>query len=113
MSETAVLSHYVLPARSGYEKWDSALTQRRYPEYYFHMRPPVAEPEGEPVEESDIYVGLAERLGLIPDYPARLRELARDRPNYRAALREYLSANPKATPWLPYILGKTPGEELG
>jgi len=113
MSETAVLSHYVLPARSGFEKWDSAMTQRRYPEYYFHMRPPVAEPEGEPVEESDIYVGLAERLGLIPDFPAKLRELARDRQSYRTELREYLSANPKAAPWLPYILGKTLGEELG
>jgi anaerobic selenocysteine-containing dehydrogenase len=113
MSETAVLSHYVLPARSGYEKWDTAFGQRQFPEYYFHIRPPVAEPEGEPVEESDIYVGLAERLGLIPGYPAKLRELARDRTGYGAALREYLRANPKATPWAPYILAQTLGKELG
>ncbi len=113
MSETAVLSHYVLPAKSGYEKWDSTFFQRFYPEYYFHMRPPVAHAEGEAVEESEIYVGLAERLGLIPEYPAKLRELARDRTSYGAALREYINNNPKAAPWLSYILAKTLGEELG
>ncbi len=113
MTETAVISHYVLPARSGYEKWDTTLFQRHYPEYYFHMRPPVAQAEGEAVEEAEIYIGLAERLGLIPDYPARLRELAGDRAKYGAALREYLGANPKAAPWMPHILGKTLGEELG
>ena len=113
MTETAVLSHYILPAKSGYEKWDSTFFQRHYPEYYFHMRPPVAQAEGEAVEESEIYVGLAERLGLIPDYPPRLRELARDRASYGAALNEYLRANPKAAPWISYILAKTLGEELG
>jgi len=30
MSETAVLSHYVLPARSGYEKWDGTFFQWNY-----------------------------------------------------------------------------------
>ena len=113
MTETAVLSHYILPAKSGYEKWDGTFFQRHYPEYYFHMRPPVAQAEGEAVEESEIYVGLAERLGLIPDYPPKLRELARDRASYGAALREYLRANPKAAPWVSYILAKTLGEELG
>jgi anaerobic selenocysteine-containing dehydrogenase len=39
--------------------------------------------------------------------------LARDRASYGAALREYLKANPKAAPWLSYILAKTLGEELG
>jgi anaerobic selenocysteine-containing dehydrogenase len=113
MTETAVLSHYVLPAKSGYEKWDGTFFQRFYPDYYFHMRPPVAQAEGEAVEESEIYVGLVERLGLIPEYPTKLRELARDRPSYGAALREYVNANPKATPWLSHILAKTLGEELG
>jgi len=113
MTETAVLSHYVLPAKSGYEKWDSTFFQRYYPEYYFHMRPPVAQAEGEAVEESDIYVGLAERLGLIPDYPAKLKELAWDRTSYGLALGEYVKANPKAAPWLSHILAKTLGEELG
>jgi anaerobic selenocysteine-containing dehydrogenase len=113
MTETAHLSHYILPAKSGYEKWDGTFFQRHYPEYYFHMRPPVAQAEGEAVEESEIYVGLAERLGLIPDYPPKLRALARDRASFGAALREYIGANPKAAPWMSYILAKTLGEELG
>src|SRR5512139_2516950 len=113
MSETAVLSHYVLPARSGYEKWDGTFFQWNYPDYYFDMRRPVVQPDGEQVEEADIYIELAERLGMIPDYPSKLRELAKDRPRFAVALMEYMSANPKAEPWLPYILAKTLGEELG
>jgi anaerobic selenocysteine-containing dehydrogenase len=113
MTETAVLSHYVLPARTGYEKWDGTFFQWMYPEYYFDMRPPVAEPEGEPVEEAQIYVELAERLGMIPDYPPELREKAKDRVSYGAALMKLVQANPKAAPWLPFILAKTLGEELG
>ncbi len=113
MTEAAALSHYVLPAKSPYEKWDGTFFQWKYPEYYFDMRHPVAQADGEQVEEAEIYVGLAERLGLIPEYPPRLRDLAKDRPRYGAALMEYLQANPKAGPWLPYILAKTLGEELG
>ncbi len=113
MSETAVLSHYVLPARSGYEKWDGTFFQWNYPDYYFDMRRPVMQPDGEQVEEADIYIELAERFGMIPDYPSKLRELAKDRPRFAVALMEYMSAHPKAEPWLPYILAKTLGEELG
>jgi anaerobic selenocysteine-containing dehydrogenase len=113
MSETAVLSHYVLPARSGYEKWDSTFFQWNYPDYYFDMRRPVMQADGEQVEEAHIYIELAERLGMIPDVPSNLRELAKDRPRFVVALMEYIGAHPKAEPWLPYILAKTLGEELG
>jgi anaerobic selenocysteine-containing dehydrogenase len=84
-----------------------------YPEYYFDMRRPVADPDGEQVEEGQIYVELAERLGMIPDFPPTLRELAKNRASYGAALMQYAQANPKAASWLPFILAKTLGEELG
>ena len=113
MSETAVLSHYVLPAKSGYEKWDGTFFQWNYPDYYFDMRRPVVQADGEQVEEAHIYIELAERLGMIPDVPSNLRELAKDRPRFVVALMEYIGAHPKAEPWLPYILAKTLGEELG
>ena len=113
MTETAVLSHYILPARTGYEKWDGTFFQWMYPEYYFDMRPPVVEPEGEQVEEGQVYVELAERLGMIPEYPQKLRDLAKDRAAYGAALMQYIQVNPKAASWLPFILAKTLGEELG
>ena len=113
MSETASLSHYVLPAKSGYEKWDGTFFQWGYPDYYFDMRRPVVQADGEQVEEAHIYVELADRLGMIPDYPAKLRELAGDRPRFGLALLEYVGTHPKAEPWLPFILAKTLGEELG
>jgi anaerobic selenocysteine-containing dehydrogenase len=113
MSETAVLSHYVLPAKSAYEKWDGTFFQWHYPDYYFDMRRPVIEADGEQVEEATIFTRLAEKLGMIPDYPLNLRELAGDRPRFGVALMEYIRSNPKAEPWLPYILAKTVGEELG
>jgi anaerobic selenocysteine-containing dehydrogenase len=113
MTETAVLSHYVLPAKSGFEKWDGTFFQWNFPEYYFHMRPPVAASDGEQVEEAEIYLGLAERLGMIPGLPEKLRQSAKDRAVYGAALMEYLQTNPNAASWLPFILAKTLGEELG
>jgi anaerobic selenocysteine-containing dehydrogenase len=113
MSETAVRSHYVLPAKSGYEKWDGTFFQWEYPDYYFDMRRPVVQADGEQVEEAYIYIELAERLGMIPDVPSNLRELAKDRPRFIVALMEYIGTHPKAEPWLPYILAKTLGEELG
>ena len=112
MTETARLAHYVLPAKSGYEKWDGTFFQWNFPEYYFDMRRPVVEAEGEPKEEAEIYIGLAERLGMIPAYPQKLRDLAGDRKKYGAALMEYVASNPKAASWLPFILAKTLGEEL-
>jgi anaerobic selenocysteine-containing dehydrogenase len=113
MTETTVLSHYVLPAKSGYEKWDGTFFQWSFPEYYFHMRPPVAECDGEQVEEAEIYLGLAERLGMIPELTEKLRASAKDRAVYGPALMEYLQANPKAGSWLPFVLAKTLGQELG
>ncbi len=113
MTETAALSHYVLPAKSGFEKWDGTFFQWNFPEYYFHMRPPVAKCDGEQVEEAEIYLGLAERLGMLPELPEKLREWAKDRAVYGAALMEYLQAHPDAASWLPFILAKTLGEELG
>ncbi|OGP69788.1 MAG: hypothetical protein A2169_03260 [Deltaproteobacteria bacterium RBG_13_47_9] len=76
------------------------------------MRQPVVEADGEQVEEAAIFMGLADRLGMIPDYPVKLRELTGDRPRFGGALMEYIQSNPKAEPWLPYILAKTLGEEL-
>jgi hypothetical protein len=47
MTETAALSHYVLPTRSGYESWDGTFFAWTFPEVYFQMRRPILEPEGD------------------------------------------------------------------
>jgi len=106
MTETAALSHYVLPARSGYESWDGAGLM---------IHPPVVEPEGEQLEGGEIFTRLADALGLIPDIPDTLYEAAAsgDRQNYSAALTQYLQDCPEAGRRMPFILAKTLGKQLG
>jgi anaerobic selenocysteine-containing dehydrogenase len=113
MSETARLSHYVLPAKSAYEKWGGTFWGFKYPDYYFHLRRPVCEAVGEPKEEAEIWTDLAEALGLIPDYPSELQDLAaRDRLQFGAALLRYVTSNPEVAGTLPYVVARTLGKAL-
>ncbi len=113
MSETARLSHYVLPAKSPYEKWDGSFISFGYPESYFHLRRPVCDAVGEPKEEAEIWTDLADALGLIPEYPSELAGLAsKDRLEYAKALMDYIGENPGSTGLLPFIVGKTLGKAL-
>jgi anaerobic selenocysteine-containing dehydrogenase len=116
MSETARVSHYVLPARSPYEKWDGTFfagLSGHYPETHFHLRHPLCEPVGEPREEAEIWTDLADALGLIPDYPPELEDLARkDRMQFAVALMDYVGKNPDKAPVLPFVLARTLGKAL-
>ncbi|MBW1680814.1 MAG: molybdopterin-dependent oxidoreductase [Deltaproteobacteria bacterium] len=114
MTETAALSHYVLPARSAYESWDGTFFALTYPEVYFQARHPVLEPEGERLEVSQFLVRLADRLGLVPDVPDSLVEAARgDRLRFGAALMQYAQNEPRALGAMPFVLAKTLGRALG
>ena len=114
MTETARLSHYVLPARSGYESWDGTFFAWTYPEVYFQLRQPIIEPEGEQMEVSQIMTRLADELGLVPEIPDNLYEAAgKNRLEFGMALMNYIQANPDAMKTIPFILGKTLGEEMG
>ncbi len=114
MTETAALSHYVLPSRSGYESWDGTFFPFTYPGIYFQMRRPIVEPEGEPKEQGEIDLLLADKLGLIPPIPESLYSAAfESRAAYAKALMEYAVAEPKALAAMPFILGKTLGKALG
>jgi len=53
---------------------------------------------------------LAERLGMIPDYPRELKEKAKDRASYGAALMKIYPGQSKAASWLPFILARTLGK---
>jgi len=116
MTETAALSHYVLPSRSAYESWDgSFLGFDPFPKVFFQMRHPVVEPEGEQIEAGVIFTRLADRLGLIPEISDDLYEAAAsgDRVRYGVALKEYLQSNPEAGDKVPFIISKTLGKTLG
>lgn len=114
MTETALLSHYVLPAGSGYETWEGAMAGS-FPEVFFQMRQPVLAPEGERMDSGEIFTRLVERLGIIPDIPDSLYQTATDgdRAKFAAALEAYLRNNPEVADKKPYILPKTLGITLG
>jgi anaerobic selenocysteine-containing dehydrogenase len=114
MSETAALSHYVLPAKSAYEKWDGTFFAWTHPEIFFQMRRPVVRYEGECLEESEILTGLADRLGILPKIPDELYEAARgDRMQFGMKLMQFAQSEPAAMKAMPFILGKTLGPVLG
>jgi anaerobic selenocysteine-containing dehydrogenase len=114
MTETARHSHYVLPARSGYESWDGTFFAWTYPEIYFQMRRPILKPEGEQLEVSQILVRLAETLGLLPNIPQELYDAAKkDRREFGMALMNFIQDEPGAMKTMPFILAKTLGQEMG
>ena len=114
MTETAALSHYVLPARSGYESWDGTFFAWTYPEIFFQMRRPILEPEGERLEVSQILVRLAEGLGLLPEIPEGLVQAAKkDRLTFGLALMQYVQSNPAVMKVMPFRTGQDLGRATG
>lgn len=114
MTETAMMSHYVLPARTPYESWDNNYFQKNFPEIFFQQWRPIIEPEGEPREGSEIMTDLADRLGLVPPIPASLHEASRaSREEYAKALAAYRESNAKAAAKLPFVVAKTLGPVMG
>jgi anaerobic selenocysteine-containing dehydrogenase len=111
MTETAVLSHYVLPSRSAYESWDGTFFPLTFPGIFFQMRRPIIEPDGEPLELGEIHLRLADRLGLIPPIPDSIYKAAEEgHAAFGLALMDYASKEPKAIGAMPFILGKTLGK---
>lgn len=114
MTETAVLSHYVLPARSAYESWDATFFAWTWPDIYFQLRRPVLEPEGERREVGWVMTQLAQRLGLLPEIPASLHQAAQgNRLAYGMALMDFARREPAAMKALPFVLAQTLGPALG
>jgi anaerobic selenocysteine-containing dehydrogenase len=114
MSETARLSHYVLPAKSAYEKWDAAFFGITFPEVYFQFKHPCCETEGECMEEGEIFTRLADALGVLPDIPDALyRQAHEDRSLFAMELLQHMGSDKRAARFLPFIVAKTLGRKLG
>ncbi|MBF0204668.1 MAG: hypothetical protein HQK67_10230, partial [Desulfamplus sp.] len=111
MTETAALSHYVLPARSAFESWDGTFFPLSFPEIYFGMRSPVIKPEGERLECGQIETRIAKAVGLVPKLPDYLYQAAEneDLLGYTMALFSFLQKNPKNMKSMPFILAETLG----
>lgn len=110
MSETARFAHYVLPCRNGYESWDGTFFPWTYPGVYFQMRRPLVAPPGESLEAGQIFTGIADQLGLLPQIPAEVgAAAAQSRLLFGARLLEWVSREPQARKVMPFILAKTLG----
>jgi anaerobic selenocysteine-containing dehydrogenase len=113
MTETAALSDYVLPARTNYESWNSTFFTFNFPEIFFQMRQPVIKPDGEQLERGEIFVRLADQLGLIPDIPPWLLKASKgDSFGFTMAFITFLRKNPKAARQVTFILAKTLGQKF-
>lgn len=113
MTETAELSHYVLPSKSGYESWDASFFAWNYPEVFFQMRRPVVEAEGETMEAGEILTGIADAAGLIPEIPDYVKEAAKkDRMTFATALFSFAAKNKKVIKTMPFVISKTLGMEM-
>lgn len=75
MSETAWMADYVLPAPTGYEKWEMSI----FPKDVIapQVRPPVVSGPEEALPEVEIYYRLARAMGVATAAPAFLHTLAR------------------------------------
>lgn len=114
MTETAALSHYVLPALSAYESYDAGMQPHGFPEVFMQVRHPVVKPEGEQLEAADIFTRLADELGLIPEMPEKLQQAADsgNRLQFGAELMGFVAENPNAGRSMQYILAKTLGRSM-
>jgi anaerobic selenocysteine-containing dehydrogenase len=112
MSESARLAHYVLPCRTFYEAWDATFFPNNFPEVFFQIRRPLVTPPPLCREASQIFTGLADRLGLIPDIPPVLQAAAAgDRLTFAAQLMGWAATEPRAARAMPFVLAKTLGNK--
>ena len=118
MTETARLAHYVLPAASQFEKLEATGFTLEFPENYFHLRHPIAQPMGEALPEPEIYTRLLEAMGVIPRKFPVLSAIARSEPDltghlgYMTALGLTLSINKRWAPYGASIMYRTLGKAL-
>lgn len=114
MTETARMSHYILPAQTAYETWECNNMMVSFPYILGQLRQPVVKPEGDTMNACDIYLRMTERLGLIPRFPQELYIAAQgSRLDYQKVLLDYLDKNPEMTILWPHIVAKTLGPVMG
>ena len=112
MTETAALSHYVLPAATQYEKWEYTDFTFEFPTNYFQLRAPLFTAFPGTLPECEIYSRLLHAMGDLPpeDELGKLREIAvHDRQEYMRAIGKVLQSRPGLGEIAPMILYETIG----
>ncbi len=118
MTDTARMAHYVLPASSQYEKWESTFFNFYFPKNYYHLRKPILPPRAGTLPEPEIYRRLVVAMGELPDRLPFLETIARiDRkfPKLRLfalAFAWTMKRNPKWEKLAPLVLYSTLGKAL-
>lgn len=111
MSESARLAHYILPCRTYYECWDGTFFPWTYPGVFFQMRRPIVKPPEKCLEAAQIFTLIADKLGIVPQFPEELAKTAEgDRMTFGAKLMEWGMTVPDALPKMPFVLAQTLGK---
>jgi anaerobic selenocysteine-containing dehydrogenase len=114
MTETARLAHYVLPAPTQFEKWESTFFNFDFPHNVFHLRKPVLPAPDGVLPEPEIHARIVEALGAIrPEQLAPLSAAALlGRAEFAAAFFEATAADPSLGALAPVVLYRTLGPTL-
>jgi anaerobic selenocysteine-containing dehydrogenase len=118
LTETARLAHYVLPAASQFEKWESTFFNLDFPVNYFHLRRPLFSPLAETLPEPEIHRRLAVAMGEVPqDFPVlkAIARLDRRMPKLRLfplAMAATFKLRPKLARHFAVVLHETMGAAL-
>ena len=118
MTETAILSDYVLPAASQFEKWEATGFNAEFPENFFHLRKPFVAPTDNCLPEPEIYTRLLTKMGKIPEDFPLLKRIAKYEPGitghqiFLMSLMAAIKQNKQWAPYAPSILYRTLGASL-
>lgn len=115
MTETARHAHYILPGMDAYEGYNFSRFQGMFPEVFCQIKHPIVKPEGERMEDAEIWLNLADAMGYIPPIPDSLYDSAhnKSRTEFYQDLTEFIKEHPEYRSSLMFIAGKTIGKELG
>jgi anaerobic selenocysteine-containing dehydrogenase len=118
MSETARLAHYVLPAPSQFEKWETAFFNLEFPRNAIQLRAPLFPAAPGTLPEPEIHRRLVRALGAFSDADvADLQAAAAEIPKsgrlpFAAAFFAWQATHPKQTQLAPVVLYETLGAQL-
>ena len=118
LSETARLAHYVLPASSQFEKWETTFFNLEFPRNAIQLRAPLFPPRPGTLPEPEIHRRLLRALGAIDDAVlAPLQQAAAQvavsgRLPFAAAFFAWQAQNPKLAGLAPVALYETLGPTL-